>query len=187
MEREIVFAGFGGQGVLTAGLIVAHVAMDTGKEVLWMPAYGGQMRGGKSYSLVKFSDEPICHPDIEELDVLVAMNRPSLEAFSGYLKPDGLLIINSDAVGEEVSVLSETVRVIRFPAVQTARNVQNPKGANIATLGKMIAETGFFSLDEVQSGLLKFFEEKGKGAYAAVNAAALKAGFDYAADKRTKQ
>ena len=109
MEQSIVFAGFGGQGVLTAGLIVANVAMQEGKEVLWMPAYGGQMRGGKSYSLVKMDDAPICHPDIEELDVLVAMNRPSLEGFSKFVKKGGLVLINSDTIGDEVPFEMEGV------------------------------------------------------------------------------
>ena len=75
---EIVFAGFGGQGVLTAGLIVAEMALENGKNVTWMPAYGPTMRGGKAYSVVKYADGMIGGPDMEELDALVAMNEPSL-------------------------------------------------------------------------------------------------------------
>ena len=76
---EIVFAGFGGQGVLTAGLIVAEMALENGKNVTWMPAYGPTMRGGKAYSVVKYADGMIGGPDMEELDALVAMNEPSLQ------------------------------------------------------------------------------------------------------------
>lgn len=183
MEKDIVFAGFGGQGVLTAGLIVANVAKDEGKEVLWMPAYGGQMRGGKSYSLVKYSEEKICHPDIEELDVLVAMNRPSLEGFSDFVKPGGLVLINSDTIGNDVTFEKEGVRVIRAPFATIAREVKNSKGANIAALGMLIREEKLFDYEIFEKGLLKFFEEKGKVAFADINKAALKAGFDYKVEK----
>lgn len=179
MEKSIVFAGFGGQGVLTAGLIAANVAMSEGKEVLWMPAYGGQMRGGKSYSLVKIDDAPICHPDIEALDALVAMNRPSLEAFSGYVKKGGLVLINSDTVGAEVPFEKEGVVALRTPFASLSREAGNEKGANIAALGQLIRLTGLFAPEEFKSGMRKYFEEKGKGAYAEKNEAAFDAGYGY--------
>lgn len=178
---DIVFAGFGGQGVLTSGLIVAHAAKGAGKEVLWMPAYGGQMRGGKSYSLVKFDDKPVCHPDIEELDALVAMNRPALEGFSQYVKQGGLILINSDTVGDEVDFSMSGVRVLRAPFASLARGVNNSRGANIAALGLLLHETEMFPFDFFQESLLAYFREKGKDAYAAVNAAAFEAGYNYAA------
>ena len=88
---ELVFAGFGGQGVLTSGMIVAEMALEEGKTVTWMPTYGPAMRGGKAYSVVKYTDGVIGGPDIEESDVLVAMNGPSLE-YAAYLKEGGTLI-----------------------------------------------------------------------------------------------
>ena len=176
---DIVFAGFGGQGVLTSGLIVAYAAQNEGKEVLWMPAYGGQMRGGKSYSLVKFDDKQICHPDIEELDVLVAMNRPSLEEFSKFVKPGGLILINSDTIGDEIPFEMEAVRIIRAPFASMAQKVNNPKGANIAALGTLLKITGMFSLNSFRKNLLEYFDSKGKGAYAAINEAALEEGYRY--------
>ncbi len=179
MEKSIVFAGFGGQGVLTAGLIVANIAMQEGKEVLWMPAYGGQMRGGKSYSLVKIDDAPICHPDIEELDVLVAMNRPSLEGFSRFVKKGGLVLINSDTVGEDVPFEMEGVQVKRIPFATIARGADNAKGANIAALGQLLKITGMFDPEAFKAGLLKYFEEKGKGIFAEKNASAFEAGYQY--------
>lgn len=179
MEQAIVFAGFGGQGVLTAGLIIANVAMQEGKEVLWMPAYGGQMRGGKSYSLVKMDDAPICHPDIEELDVLVAMNRPSLESFSKFVKKGGLVFINSDTIGDDVPFASEGITVLRVPFATIARGVENEKGANIAALGQLLKVTGMFDYATFEAGLLKYFADKGKDAYAAKNKAALLAGYTY--------
>ena len=178
---DIVFAGFGGQGVLTSGLIVAHAAKSAGKEVLWMPAYGGQMRGGRSYSLVKFDDKPVCHPDIEELDALVAMNRPGLEGFSQYVKQGGLILINSDTVGDEVAFDMDGVRILRAPFASMARKVDNPRGANIAALGLLLRETEMFPPDHFRESLLAYFREKGKDAYAEVNAAALDAGYNYPA------
>lgn len=182
MEKEIVFAGFGGQGVLTAGLILAHAANKKGKQILWMPAYGGQMRGGKSYSLVKISSEPVCHPDIEQLDVLVAMNLPSLEGFSGYVRKDGLILINSDVIPEEAQPALPGIRVLRAPFASLAKEAGNLKGANIAALGLLLRETELFSRDYFEEVMLQYFAEKGKSAYSDQNRAAFRAGYDYAAE-----
>lgn len=180
MEKSIVFAGFGGQGVLTAGLILANVANDCGKQVLWMPAYGGQMRGGKSYSLVKFDDQPICHPDIESLDILVAMNQPSLEEFSRYSADDGLILINSDTVPDKIILDLPGRTILRAPFASMARDVQNPKGANIAALGYLLKITSFFDYSVFEEGMLRYFAGKGKDSFASINAAALKKGYDNA-------
>ena len=177
---NIVFAGFGGQGVLTAGLIVANIAIRSGLEVLWMPAYGGQMRGGKSYSLVKFDKEPICHPDIENLDVLVAMNRPSLEGFAGFVKPGGLILINSDTVGNEVAADYPNLKAIRAPFATAAKEVQNLKGANIAALGMMASLTGVFSETDFKEGMKDYFDSKGKAKFSQLNEAAFDAGYKMA-------
>ena len=104
---ELVFAGFGGQGVLTSGMIMAEMALEEGKTVTWMPTYGPAMRGGKAYSVVKYVDGVIGGPDIEESDVLVAMNAPSLE-YAAYLKEGGTLIINSDEVADDQTCLLYT-------------------------------------------------------------------------------
>ena len=181
MEKEIVFAGFGGQGVLTAGLIVAHAANAAGLNVLWMPAYGGQMRGGRSYSLVKISEDAICHPDIEALDVLVAMNQPSLEGFSGYVKDGGLILINSNTVGDEAFICPENIRSLRVPFADLARSVDNPKGANIVALGVLLAQTDLFPFSSFEEEMLKYFTGKGKASYARLNSAALETGYNFKA------
>ena len=183
MEMEIIFAGFGGQGVLTAGLITAYAANAAGRQVLWMPAYGGQMRGGKSYSLVKISDTPICHPDIDSLDVLVAMNLPSLESFSKYVKKDGLILINKDTVPDSYRVQKSHISIIRAPFAELSCSVNNPKGANIAALGLLLRETGLFLYNEFENHLLHFFTDKGKTAYSQLNCSALKAGYEYQAER----
>ncbi len=184
MEKDIVFAGFGGQGVLTAGLILAHAANASGMQVLWMPAYGGQMRGGRSYSLVKFGDSPICHPDIEQLDVLAAMNLPSLEAFSGYIRRGGLLLINSNMVPDTYTIQRDDLNLLRAPLDDLACSVQHPKGANIVALGLLLQNTHLFSADTFEAQMLQYFEDKGKTAWAAINRAALKAGLEFQCPER---
>ncbi|MDD5823171.1 MAG: 2-oxoacid:acceptor oxidoreductase family protein [Firmicutes bacterium] len=173
---EIVFAGFGGQGVLTSGLIVAEMAIHAGKNVTWMPAYGPSMRGGKAYSVVKFTDGVIGGPDCDEPDVVVAMNGPSLE-FAQKLKDGGLLIVNTDAVDEKVD-MGGRVKVVEVPCTTLAQGVNNIKAANIVTIGTVIKETGMFDIEDAKTVLKEYFESHGKGKFAAANEAALMAGYD---------
>ena len=176
---EIVFAGFGGQGVLTTGLIVAYIAMKKGQEVLWSPAYGAEMRGGKAYSLVKFSSEPVEEPAITELDALVAMNQPALD-FCTELKPGGLLIVNSDAVDDTVPVPAG-FRTVRLPVNTLAQEAGAPKGANIVSVGALTELLGLFEPQEAEELLCEFFENKGKGKFNGSNRAAFRAGLNFAA------
>jgi len=172
---EIVFAGFGGQGVLTAGLIVAEMALEEGKNVTWMPAYGPTMRGGKAYSVVKYADGVIGGPDMEEIDILVAMNEPSLE-YAAYLKEGGLIIINTNNVSDSAKIDSkfETVRV---PCLTLAQQAQNPKAANIVAIGAMIKKCGLFPEEKAKAVLKQIFVDKGKEKYTAMNEAAFMEGY----------
>ncbi|MDR1272800.1 MAG: 2-oxoacid:acceptor oxidoreductase family protein [Clostridiales Family XIII bacterium] len=173
---EIVFAGFGGQGVLTSGLIVAEMALEEGKNVTWMPAYGPTMRGGKAYSVVKYMDGVIGGPDMEEIDILVAMNGPSLE-YTELLKDGGLLVVNSDAISddEEIHLNADVVRV---PCLTLAKEVSNPKGANIVAIGALLKRSGIFDFETAKEVMTGYFEEKGKGKYTEANEAALKKGWE---------
>ena len=173
---EIVFAGFGGQGVLTAGLIVAEMALENGKNVTWMPAYGPTMRGGKAYSVVKYADGMIGGPDMEELDVLVAMNEPSL-AYCEYLREGGLLIINTNNVPEDAAV-SDKFEVLRLPCLTLAQEAHNPKAANIVAIGALIEKCGLFPVEQAKEVLKQIFVSKGKEKYTAMNEAAFVAGLN---------
>jgi 2-oxoglutarate ferredoxin oxidoreductase subunit gamma len=173
---ELVFAGFGGQGVLTLGLIFARIAMENDKNVTWMPAYGPTMRGGKAYSVVKFSDEQIGGPDMEEIDVLVAMNEPSLE-YAKLVKKGGLIAINSDNVSEDTNI-REDVDVIRLPFVALSNQANNAKGANIVAGGAILKKTNMFELETAKKVLKDFFEEKGKSKYVVSNESALMMGYE---------
>lgn len=173
---EIVFAGFGGQGVLTSGLIVAEMALEEGKNVTWMPAYGPSMRGGKAYSVVKYTDGMIGGPDMEDIDILVAMNGPSLE-YASLLKEGGLIIANSDNVPDDAPIDSK-FHVVRVPCLELAQNVNNPKAANIVAIGAMIKKCGLFPVEEAKAVLKQIFVNKGKEKYTAMNEAAFMAGYE---------
>ena len=172
---EIVFAGFGGQGVLTSGLIVAEMALEEGKNVTWMPAYGPTMRGGKAYSVVKYMDGVIGGPDMEEIDVLVAMNQPSLE-YAQYMKEGGLIIVNSDHVDENAEIPAG-YEVVRVPCLELAQKVNNPKAANIVAIGAMIKKCGLFPTEQAKAVLKKIFTDKGKAKYTDANEAAFMEGY----------
>ena len=94
MNKEIICAGFGGQGVLTAGLILAEAGFRKGQNLTWYPSYGSEMRGGTANCNVKLSDEEIGSPYCNELDILLAMNAPSVERFEHMIKPGGILLYN---------------------------------------------------------------------------------------------
>ena len=172
---EVVFAGFGGQGVLTAGLILAEMALKDGKNVTWMPAYGPTMRGGKAYSVVKYADGMIGGPDMEELDILVAMNEPSLE-YAAYLKDGGVIIVNTNNVSEDAKIDSK-FEVVRVPCLTLAQKANNPKAANIVAIGAMIKKCGLFPEEQAQEVLKQIFVNKGKEKYTAMNEAAFMEGY----------
>ena len=98
MQSEVMFAGFGGQGILLSAKMLAHAAMETGHEVVWIPSYGPEMRGGTAYCMVIMSDRPIGSPIVKNPQHLVAMNRPSLEKFAGQVKPGGVILVNSSLI-----------------------------------------------------------------------------------------
>lgn len=177
---EVIFAGFGGQGVLTSGLITAYLALKNGLETIWSPAYGGQMRGGKAYSMVKFDTKPIAEPIVTELDALIVMNQPSMD-FCSDLKAGGTLLINSDIV-EQGSADENKFRVIQIPANTLAQKTGSLKSTNVVMVGAFVRATGAFEKENAEAILCQFFEGKGKGAYNQSNLAAFRAGYDAAGE-----
>ena len=175
---EIVFAGFGGQGVLTSGLIVAYTALKEDNRVMWSPAYGGAMRGGKAFSVVKYSKEKITAPAITRPDVVVAMNKPSLD-FAVQLKDDGILIVNSDVVEEDAEIKFKG-KVLRVPINRLAIEATGRgQASNVVSVGVIMKQTGAFDKDTAIKNMKLFFEEKGKGKYNDDNEKAFLAGYNY--------
>lgn len=175
---EIVYAGFGGQGVLTSGLVNAYLALARDYNVLWSPAYGGQMRGGKAYSLVKFEiDKQVAEPLMTQLDILVAMNQPSLD-FVQNLKEGGILIYNKDIVTDFVPQ-NKTWNVYALPADTLARESGSDKSANMVAVGAVIAVTDYFDIDEAEKVTCDVFEKKGKAKLNETNIKALRKGYEF--------
>ena len=136
MMKQYVFAGFGGQGMLLIGKFLAMANMLDGKHVSWLPSYGPEMRGGTANCSVTVSDNEIGSPLVDNADVLIAMNLPSLDKFEPTVKPGGLIVVNSSIIDRKVE--REDVRVVYCDANRIAESVKNPKGANVAILGAMM-------------------------------------------------
>lgn len=133
MTQNIIFAGFGGQGVLLAGQIIAYAGLAEGKNVSWLPSYGPEMRGGTANCNVVVSDEEVASPVVVEADCAVVMNRPSLEQFESAVKPGGVLILNSDLI--EVEPTRTDITVYKVPANSLAEEAGSVKAANMVVLG----------------------------------------------------
>ena len=147
MTKEFIFAGFGGQGMLLIGKFLAMACMLDGKHVSWLPSYGPEMRGGTANCSVIVSDEEIGSPIIGEADVIVAMNAPSLDKFESKVKPGGLLVINSSII--ERKSVRDDITVVYCDAMGIAEKVGNPKGANVAILGAVLAKCDIVDTDKM--------------------------------------
>ena len=173
--REIVFAGSGGQGVLTCGLIVSDIAASKGMKVTWVPSYGSAMRGGTANCTVKYGPEQIYNPSQEAPDLLLAMNDPSLNKFLPIVAPGGTVVI-SDTV-EIPADVRQDVTIVRVPCFDLATQLNNPRGANIIMTGAITKLMGDFSAEEAIAAMNRMFEKKGKAKFAESNSKAFAAGF----------
>ena len=133
MEQQFLIAGFGGQGVLLIGQLIAKAAMRQGYEVSWMPSYGPEMRGGEANCAVVVSDEPIGSPLVSEPTVLVAMTRPSLEKFMPAMPAGATLLYNASLI--DGVTLREDIKVIAVPCNEIADRLQNSRVSNMVMLG----------------------------------------------------
>jgi len=154
----IICSGFGGQGVLTMGLILANTAMLIGNEVTWIPSYGAEMRGGTANCSVKISDEPIASPYVNKIDVLIAMNEPSLKRFEKQVVPGGTIILNTSIVKQKVS--RTDVKVVEVAANDIAAELNNLRAVNLIVLGTYIGVSGIMTKQQMADGILAYFEKK---------------------------
>lgn len=174
--KEIVFAGFGGQGVLTAGLVTAQIALYNNMKATWMPQYGAAQRGGTSNCTVKFDPEEVANPAQEAPDLVMAMNNPSFTKFVQIVRRGGIVLVNSDIVTIDTDVRSD-ITVVKVPAGTISNELGNPKAANIVMLGAMIKVMGDFSKDDAIAGMNDMFRKKGKAKFEAANVAAFERGY----------
>jgi 2-oxoglutarate ferredoxin oxidoreductase subunit gamma len=151
METSIIIAGFGGQGVLFAGQVLAYAGMDTGRHVTWIPSYGPEMRGGTANCTVIIGDEPIGAPLVARPDVAIVLNQPSYDKYEPLVKPGGLLVVNSDIV--EVESDRGDIEAVYVPANTIAEEQGSSKMLNMAVLGAMLAHRPVLELEIVEQAL----------------------------------
>lgn len=176
MTHEILLAGFGGQGILFAGKILAYSGLMDNKEVSWLPSYGPEMRGGTCNCSVCISDNEVASPLVNEPEILIAMNTPSLEKFVNSVKAGGTIVVDSTMV--DAAVERTDVNTYYIPATQLATDNDLPGGANIILLGKVFKETGIVSAETFKKAIEKVVPAK-KAALAANNLKAVQIGMDY--------
>ncbi len=155
MLKKMFFAGSGGQGALAIGQLIAKAAMEEGNEVTYLPSYGPEMRGGTANCTVVVSDKPISCPLINECDVLVVMNLPSLLRFEPMVKPGALLFMNSSLIPEKAK--RSDIRIIEVPAVEEAQKLGIERAANMVMLGAILKETGVVRFETVYRELEHMF------------------------------
>ena len=161
MTTRMVFSGFGGQGVLTLGQIVATICMNQNKEVTWMPSYGPEMRGGTANCAVIVSDSPIGSPQVlKDIDVLCALNKPSADKFLPVVKPGGLVLYNSSLITEAIP--RTDVTAVAIDATNIASAMGNLKVQNMVMLAGFLKSTNLFTKDEVRAALQDKFGENPK-------------------------
>jgi len=157
MEHRMIFAGFGGQGILLAGQLVAEVGMINGKNVTWMPSYGPAMRGGFANCSVVVSDDVIGTPIIANPDLLIAMNQPSMDLFGPKVTPGGHIIYNSSLVKNTPT--REDVTFISLPCNEIAASLDQPKAANMPIIGAIMELTKLFTLADIEKTMIDKFGE----------------------------
>ena len=167
MHEEIVISGFGGQGALFAGQLLAYAGMDNDKHVTWIPSYGPEMRGGTAHCTVVISDEPIGSPMVRHPSAVIALNLPSLDKYEGLVKPGGVLVYNSSLV--ERAVYRSDIRLVPVPAndislEETAAVLDGKPGdarlANVTALGALLQATGVLPLEAVKAALAAHLPER---------------------------
>ena len=160
MQSEVMFAGFGGQGILLSAKILAHTAMEAGYEVIWIPSYGPEMRGGTAYCMVILSDRPIGSPIVKNPQHLVAMNRPSLEKFAPFVKPGGTIFINSSIISIDAG--RDDVDIIKVPIIEIAKELGNVKTANIIALAAFVRRSQVVDFELLRESVKAKFAKREK-------------------------
>jgi len=157
--EEVVIAGFGGQGIILAGKLLAQTAMKAGKEVTYMPSYGAEVRGGTANCMVIIASEPIACPVVSKPDSLIVMNKASLDKFAPHLKIGGLLVMNSSMI-DDVPRLDETIEILKVPADEIAVQLGNQKVANMVALGAYLHWRSYLTADAAAESLPDVLAER---------------------------
>ena len=157
---EMICAGFGGQGVLSLGMVVAYAGMYDGKEVSWLPSYGPEMRGGTANCAVVVSDTEVANPMVSKPDIVVAMNKPSVAKFVDAIVPGGYMFINSSLIDTKVD--RKDINVVYVDTFKIAHDGGNPKGTNVVMLGAIVEKTGIITKENAKKAVGYSFKAKPK-------------------------
>lgn len=158
MTEEIIISGFGGQGVLSMGKILAYAGIMEGKQVSWMPAYGPEQRGGTANVTVIISDEPVSSPIVSNYDTAILLNQPSLEKFEWQVKPGGTIIYDGHSIIQPPK--RDDISVYRINAMEEAARSGNSKVFNMLVLGGLLKVRPIATVDDVVKGLHKALPER---------------------------
>ncbi len=173
VKAKTIFSGFGGQGVLMMGYVLATSGMNEDKHVTYLPSYGAEVRGGTANCTVTVSDEPIASPVASFPDSAVLMNTPSLIRFEGGVKSGGTVFLNSDLV--DVQPKRRDIQVVSIPVNSIAEKLGNTRGANMVMIGALVQRTGLVSLKSVIKSVKSIFQKKGSKVHK-MNTLAIKEG-----------
>lgn len=155
---EMLFAGFGGQGIMFMGKLLAQAGLGAKRYVTWMPSYGAEVRGGTAYSMTKIANIPISNPIVTNPDILIVMNTPSLIKYEGRLKAGGLLISNSSLADEPPK--RKDVKLAAIPITEIASKLGNTRCANMVAVGVMLKRANVLSMKNVIDALKVMLEDK---------------------------
>lgn len=158
MKKEIIIAGFGGQGVLSMGKILAYAGLLEGKEVSWMPSYGPEQRGGTANVTVILSDTRISSPVLNQYDIAIILNQPSMDKFEDKIKSGGILIY--DGYGIHTLTNRKDITIYRVDAMDTATEMKNEKAFNMLILGGLLQVQPLVQIENVLLGLKKSLPER---------------------------
>jgi 2-oxoglutarate ferredoxin oxidoreductase subunit gamma len=158
MQSEIVISGFGGQGALFAGQLLAYAAMDEGHHVTWIPSYGPEMRGGTAHCTVIISDDEIGSPLVRHPAAVIVMNLPSLEKYEPLVARGGVLVVNSSLVTRHPT--RTDIWVVEVPANVIAEELGSNRLANLVLTGALLAATGVLPLEAVERALAAHLPER---------------------------
>ncbi len=176
METSIIIAGFGGQGVLFAGQLLAQTGMESGQHVTWIPSYGPEMRGGTAHCTVIISDNPIGAPIVARPDIVLVLNQPSYEKYEPLVKAGGLLVVNSSLV--TASSARTDITMVAVPANELAEEYGSAKMINMAGVGALLAHRPVVTIEALATALTAYLGQE-KAHLVAGNLAVMRAAYNY--------
>ena len=180
LHHELMIAGFGGQGVVLAGKLLAGAALAEGREVVWAPSYGPEMRGGAVHCTIIISSDRIGSPEVSQADSLLIMDRTSLLKFAPRLKPGGLMILNSSLIADPPS--PHDCDLLLLPASEAADALGNQRVANVIMLGAFLSRRPVVTLDSLIAAMTKTAREIGADRLLPINLKALERGVELAGE-----